>query len=196
MTSLKQSKPVIVFIIIFLMIALCVPRASAVPVLDPDIPYIADAEQPIDIFVNITSDLPINEVLLTYENPSNGLLNIEYMNMTSGSETNGTWHFAIPSQTYKGSLDLWVQASDISGASTRYPSTGSYDIELEGPEPSKPFPWNIVVIVAFLAVVLIATELIFKPGFYRPTGRQRAEALEKEDRERELEEGSGSGKNL
>ena len=165
-----------------------VPWASAIPVLDTDIPYVADAEQPIHIFVNITSDLPINEVLLTYVNPSNGLLNNEYMNLSSGNNTNGTWYFEIPIQKYKGSLEVWILASDISGISTRYPSSRSYDIELEGPEPSKPFPWNIVIIVAFLAVVLVVTELIFKPGFYRPTGRQRAQALEKEDQEREIEE--------
>ena len=159
--------------------------------LDPEIPSIADAEQPIHIFVNVTSDLPVNEVLLTYVNPSNGLLNIEYMNLSSGNNTNGTWYFEIPLQKYKGSLETWIIASDISGASTRYPSTGSYDIWLEGPEPTKPFPWNIVIIVAVLAVTLFATELIFKPGFYRPTGRQRAQALEEEDREKELEEGLG-----
>ena len=168
--------------------AICTPSISAIPVLDPEIPRTTDAEQNISIFVNIISELPVNEVILTYVNPSNGLLNNEYMNLSSGNNTNGTWHFEIPIQKYKGSLEVRILASDISGASTRYPSSGSYDIELEGPEPSKPFPWNILVIVAFLAVVLIVTELIFKPGFYRPTGRQRAEALEKEDQERELEE--------
>ncbi len=188
MTSLKQSKLAIFLVMVLLMPTLCVPSASAIPVMDLDIPYIADAEQNISIFVNITSDLPVNEVILTYVNPSNGLLNNEFMNLSSGTNTNGTWYFEIPPQKYKGTLELWILASDISGASARLPSTGSYDIELEGPEPSKPFPWNIVVIVAVLAIVLIVTELIFKPGFYRPTGRQKAQALEEEDRKKELEE--------
>ena len=188
MTSLKESSFAIFFAIIILMSSLCVPEVSAAPVLDTDIPRTADANETIDIFVNITSNQPIDEVNLYYENTANGSFNVESMVNISGTPTNGTWHFAIPPQAYKGSLDVWILASDISGASTRYPSTGSYEIEIDGPERAKPFPWNIVIMVAFLAIVLIATELIFKPGFYRPTGRQRAQALEEEDRKRELEE--------
>ena len=188
MTSLKESSFAIFFAIIILMSSLCVPEVSAAPVLDTDIPRTADANETIDIFVNITSNQPIDEVNLYYENTANGSFNVESMVNISGTPTNGTWHFAIPPQAYKGSLDVWILASDISGATTRYPSTGSYEIEIEGPERAKPFPWNIVVIVAFLAIVLVATELIFKPGIYRPTGRQRAQALEEEDRKRELEE--------
>ena len=181
------------------MLVLCVPLmsygTSAAPVMDIDYPVNADAEQPVHIFVNVSSELPVDELLLTYLNPSNDLLYNEYMNQTSGNETNGTWHFEIPAQKYKGSLEIWIIASDISGDSSRYPVSGAFTIQLDGPEPARPFPWSIVVIVAFLAVTLVATELIFKPGLYRPTGRQKAKALEEEDRKRELEEqdeGSGS----
>ena len=188
-TSLKQSSFAIFFVIIFLMSTVCVPEVSAAPILDTDIPRNADANQTINVFVNITSNLPIYEVKLYYENTENGSFNGgESMVNISGTSTNGTWHFAIPPQVYKGSIDVWILASDVSGTPTRYPSTGGHEIEIEGPERDKPFPWNIVVMVAFLAIVLVATELIFKPGIYRPTGRQRAQALEEEDREKELEE--------
>ena len=68
-----------------------------------------------------------------------------------------------------------------------YPPTGKYGIEIDGPSPST-FPWNWVFIGAFLLVVFIATELAFKPGFYRRTGRDKARALEEEDRQKEIEE--------
>ena len=191
----KQSGPVSLFVSLFisigtilLIISLCIPSAQAVPEIDVDLPYTADAEFPINVTVNVVSELNISHVNIYYENPSNGNYYNYPMNLTAGNLTNGTWYFSIPPQNYKGTLDVWIDARDISGVSDRYPSTGSFDIELEGPEPAKPFPWNIVIIVAFLAVTLIATELIFKPGFYRPTGRQRAQALEEEDRIRELEE--------
>ena len=105
-----------------------------------------------------------------------------------GNRTNGTWHYEIPPQIYKGSLRLRLFADDIAGNRTYLPgNTGYLNINLEGPEPVKEFPWNIVLIVIVLSITLIATELIFKPGFYRPTGRQRAKALEEEDRRREQE---------
>ena len=183
MISLNVSKLAIFFIIPILVFTPCVLTVSAIPVMQIDYPFNADAEQPVPIFVNITSDIIVNEVLLTYTNPANGNLNNEDMNLTSGNGINGTWYFEIPAQTYKGSLNVNIIAYDVSGASASY----DFIIHLEGPEPVKEFPWNIVVIVAFLAVTLVATELIFKPGVYRPTGRQKAAALEEEDRKRELE---------
>ena len=180
MISLNVSKLAIFFIIPILVFTPYVLTVSAIPVMQVDYPFNADAEQPVPIFVNITSDISVDEVLLTWTNPANGNLNNEDMNLTSG---NGTWYFEIPAQTYKGSLNVNIIAYDISGASASY----DFIINLEGPEPAKEFPWNIVVIVVFLAVTLVATELIFKPGFYRPTGRQRAQALEEEDRKRKLE---------
>ena len=166
------------------MILSCVSTASAAPVMDIDYPANADAEQSVHIFVNITSEPPVDEVLLVYENPSNGLRYYEDMNMTAGNETNGTWYFEIPAQIYKGSLNLNVLVTDISGVSANH----DFNINLEGPKLVKSFPWNIVIVVVFLGITLVATELIFKPGFYRPTGRQRAAALEEEDRKKELEE--------
>ena len=173
-----------------------VPGASATPVMDIDYPVNADAEQPIHIFVNITSDLPVyrggvngtgSGVLISYTNPSNNIPCYDYMELISGSETNGTWTFEIPPQLYKGTLEVSISASDISGDSTPMPPP-IFNINLDGPEPARSFPWSIVIMVAFLGIVLVATELIFKPGVYRKTGRQRAKALEEEDRKRESEE--------
>ena len=163
------------------------PGVNAIPVMEVDYPVNADAEQPIHVFVNITSSLPVDEVSITYTNPSNNIRYDYFMELISGNETNGTWTFEIPPQTYKGTLELSIYAVDISGSSTPTPPP-IYNINLEGPEPAKPFPWGIVIMVAFLAVTLVATELIFKPGVYRKTGRQRARELEEEDRKRELEE--------
>ncbi len=175
------------------MFTLCVPLtffspgASATPVMDIDYPVNADAEQPIHIFVNITSSLPVADVQITYTNPSNDIRFDYYMELISGNETNGTWTFEIPPQVYKGTLEVSIFASDISGASTPAPPP-IMNIYLDGPEQVRPFPWGIVIVVAFLGITLVATELIFKPGLYRKTGRQKAKALEEEDRKRELEE--------
>jgi len=170
------------------------PSATAIPVMDTDYPLNANAEQPIHVFANITSDISIDEVLLSYENPANGNLFNEFMVLKSGNTTNGTWTFEIPAQIYKGTIEFSIIAKDISGTSIRFPPSGLRTINLEGPEQERPFSWNIVVLAAFLAVALIATELIFKPGFYRPTGRQRARDLELEDQKRELEENEIHGK--
>lgn len=189
MISSSANKLAIIFIMASLMSILCIPIVNAAPVMDIDYPVNADATRPIHIFTNITSDLPVAEVMISYINPFNNIVYYEDMELVSGNETNGTWTFEIPPQLYEGMLEVSISASDISGDSTPTPAP-KFNINLLGPEPAKPFPWNIVLIVGFLAVTLIATELVFKPGFYRPTGRQKARALEEEDRKLELEGGS------
>ena len=173
---------------LLLAVLILLPSATALPLVDSDIPVNADATQPIPIFINVTSDLPVDQVLISYVNPENNNLVNDLMSFHSGNQTNGTWNYTVPRQNWKGTLEVWIIISDISGASVRVPSTGYVTINLEGPEKPKPFPWSIVLIVGFLAVALIATELIFKPGLYRKTGRQRAAELEEEDRKRELEQ--------
>lgn len=188
MTSLNVSKSIII-IMVLLMILPCVPAANAAPVMAIDFPVNANAQEPVHIFVNITSNPAVDEVQIYYVNPRNNIDIYEVMEIISGNNTNGTWHFIIPPQTYKGTLRVRVFATDIGGNTTYVPSRTDYvNINLDGPEPVKPFPWGIVIIVAFLGVTLVATELIFKPGVYRKTGRQKAKALEEEDRKRELEE--------
>ena len=189
MTLSNVNKLAIAFIMVLLMLLPCLPTANAVPVMDIDYNANADAEQPIYIFVNITSTLPVAEVSISYTNPSNNIRFDDYMELVSGNETNGTWTFEIPPQVYKGTLEVSISASDISGESTPAPPP-IFNINLDGPEPARQFPWGIVIVVAFLGITLVATELIFKPGVYRKTGRQKAKELEEEDRKRELEEDS------
>ena len=186
MTLSNESKLSIVFIMILLMLLPCVPAANAVPILDIDYLVNANAEDPIHIFVNITSDQPVDYVAIWYINSTSGNRYDDFMTFASGNSTNGTWNYTIPPMVYEGTLEFHVSASDIYGSSTPEPAPALH-ISLDGPEPTKPFPWNIIIIVAFLAVTLVATELIFKPGLYRPTGRQKAKALEEEDRKKELE---------
>jgi hypothetical protein len=102
----------------------------------------------------------------------------------SRRETNGRWIFGIPSQSWKGKVECRITAWDNASASTQYNAI----IEIIGDDPPKPFPWNWVLIIAFLGVALVVTELVFKPGLYRATGREKAKALEEEDRRREQEE--------
>lgn len=190
MTLSNTSKLAIVSIIVLVMLIPSVPEVHATPIIVPDIPRTANANETVWVFVNITSSTEdIYEVLLSYTNPANSnQMDERSYEPEAGNKTNGTWSFSIPAQTYKGTLEVSILATDNSGVSTRYPANGYYTITLDGPEKSKPFPWNLVLIVAFLAVTLVVTELIFKPGVYRPTGRQRAAALEEEDRIRELED--------
>ena len=161
------------------------PGASAAPIIDVDYPGNANAEYPIHIFANVTSDQTISYVKIWYINSTSGNRFDDFFTPPTGNNTNGTWTYTIPPMIYKGTLEFHVSSADNS-SSTLEPAPALY-INIEGPEPVKPFPWNIVVIVIFLAIVLVVTELIFKPGIYRPTGRQRAKALEEEDRKKELE---------
>jgi hypothetical protein len=171
------------------MASIYVPCAMAAPAFSSaGIPSDVQAGQPIHVFVNITSSTPIHEVLLTYNNPSTGQLNYDYMTLSEGNESEGVWVFEVPAQTWKGTLECHITAKDNAGASSQYPASGDAIIDILGAEQPKPFPWNWVIIIGFLAVTLVLTELVFKPGVYRLTGRERAKALEEEDRRREQEE--------
>jgi hypothetical protein len=165
----------------------CILPSSAMAIpqfTDTGIPDSTDAGQPIQIWVNITSDVPIKEVLLYYKNPTTGQEYYEIMALSEGNTTNGRWIFGIPSQSWKGKVECRITAWDNASASTQYNAI----IEIIGDDPPKPFPWNWVLIIAFLGVALVVTELVFKPGLYRATGREKAKALEEEDRRREQEE--------
>ncbi len=160
-------------------------NASAVPVFSRlGIPQTADAGQPIPVFVNLTSDVEIYEVRISYTNTISGISQtwIE-MNRTSGDNNTGTWSYMIPAQSWESSLNCIITAKDISGSSSQRSAT----IAIIGESEPKPFPWNIVLIIIFLGVVLVLTELTFKPGIYRKTGRQRARDLEEEDMRQEQE---------
>jgi hypothetical protein len=151
-------------------------------------PASADAGQPIHILVNISSPVQIREVggvVLYYRNPGTGQEDWVFMNLTVGSLTDGTWSYDIPAQPWAGQLQCYAEATDNGGLTGRYPASGYHAIELVGEEAPKPFPWNIAIIVCFLAVALIFTELAFKPGVYRQTGKDKARRLEEDDRLRE-----------
>lgn len=182
---MNKLAPVLILIILL-------PGAAGIPVMQSDIPVHADAGLPIHIFVNITSEEPVSHVQIYYVNPRDNIDYYDEMNMSSGNSTNGTWTFVIPPQGYEGTLDVRVFARDAGGNYSYVPSkTGYVTVSLDGPGPAKQFPWNIVFLVGFMAIVLVATELVFKPGFYRKTGRQRARELEEEDRKKDMENNSG-----
>jgi hypothetical protein len=170
---------------VFVLICILLPTVKAAPQLSgTGIPSTAQAGQPIPISINITSDFSVLEVLLTINNP----YSIEIMTLSEGNDTCGTWTFEIPAQPWKSQMEFSIKARDNNGSSY-YPNRDGYStIEILGDDPPKPFPWNWVLIIAFLGVAFVLTELVFKPGFYRATGREKAKALEEEDRKREQEE--------
>ena len=187
--SRKRNRCLVLGITILVFSCILPVSAMAVPAFtSTGIPSTGDAGQPIHVSVNLTSDVPVRDVLLVYNNPSIGQLSYEYMSLADGNETSGVWFFDIPAQPWEGCVECRITVRDNSGASSQYPASGNAIIEILGDEQPKPFPWKWVIIIAFLAVVLVLTELAFKPGFYRPTGRERARALEEEDRKREQEE--------
>lgn len=148
----------------------------------------AESGEPIPVSANLTSTVPVEFVRVFYQreewiNP----LDV-HLNLTGGDETNGTWTGQIPAQEWGGTLEYSIVVND---GLAYYPAQGKYTIEIEGPSQST-FPWKWVIIGAFLAVVFIATELAFKPGFWRSTGRDKARALEEEDRLKEMEESKNS----
>ena len=155
--------------------------AEAEPLIEPlSLPGTADASEPIPVFVNVSSQDYVYEVILSYRRPGDALPGYEYLYLTSGDHANGTWTGAIPEQIWEGSLNCHVIAKDNTGQS-RYPAQGSVTIQLEGESPST-FPWHIVIMVVGLIIVFVLTELAFKPGLYRQTGRDKARSLEEEDR--------------
>ncbi len=173
---------------------LSIPASAAPTVSSLEFPSSAEAGEPIHIRVNISSTIPIREspnaVELYYYNPGTGQENWASMNLTEGNLSAGTWSYDIPAQSWSGELRCQITATDIANAETSYPSSGYHRITIVGEEQPKPFPWNIVVVVGFLAAAMVLTELVFKPGLYRPTGRDKAKKLEEEDR---LKEDGGEG---
>ena len=144
------------------------------------IPVTADRGQPIPVSVNIVSDTEVYNVEVHYERENWVVPVSQNLTLVNGTRTNGTWAGEIPAQEWGGELTVnSITADDAI-------HTIDLTIEIEGAESG--FPWKWVIIGAFLVVVFIATELAFKPGFYRPTGRERARALEEEDRRKAQEE--------
>lgn len=155
---------------------------------DVSIPGTVDRDQPIPISVYITSDVEIRNVSVSYQREDwIGPLPV-YLVLVNGTSTNGTWTGEIPAQEWGGTITCSVLAygPNPDNHLAKHPSVGFTTIEIEGAESG--FPWKWVIIAAFLVVVFIATELAFKPGLYRPTGRERARALEEEDRRKAREE--------
>jgi len=177
------------FLGILLAVSLCEPAVWAVPIAtEIAMPVEAEAGQPILVWINLSSEVPVYEVLLNYYNPGTGQMGYEFMTLTAGNSTSGTWTYVIPAQPWEGELECRITAKDETGASAQFPESGPATIGIIGEEEPDEFPWNLVVAIIFLAVVLVITELIFKPGLYRPTGRDRAKALEEEDRKKEQAE--------
>jgi hypothetical protein len=190
--SRKRSKSFSIFFI-FLIMTLFVPEIMAAPVfVSTGIPSTVQSGEPIHIIIEINSTTPIRDglegVVLYFKIADTGQEDWVTMNLTSGNLTNGIWTYDIPSQSWEGSLECRITAKDNSGFSTQYPASSNAIIEIIGDEPPEPFPWNWVIIIAFLGIAFVVTELVFKPGFYRATGREKAKALEEEDRRREEEE--------
>ena len=147
-------------------------------------PRMAEAGQPIPIAISITDQVNITYVQVYYEREGDAFPSISDLNLTDGTRMNGTWSGEIPPQKWECTLTCSIIVDD---GLAKYPAQGSFFIDVDGPSPST-FPWNWVIIGAFLAVAFIATELAFKPRIWRPTGRERARALEEEDRRKALEE--------
>jgi hypothetical protein len=165
---------------------LCIGAVGANPVLhDVSVPGNAETGAPIPVSVNVTSDVPVELVQIYYQREDWISPLAVILNLTEGDAYNGTWSGALPAQEWSGSVEYSIVVNDGLGYYPPFP--GKEVIEIEGPTESH-FPWVWVIIGGFLVFVFIATELIFKPGFYRPTGRERARALEEEDRLREMEE--------
>ncbi len=175
---------------IFLIITLLSNSVSAAPAISiVEMPSSAEAGQAIHVEIAITSLAPISDlsdaVVLYYKNPGTGREDWIFLNLTGGNLSDGTWSCDIPAQPWSGELRCDVTAMDVHGDYAYFPTSGYHVIVLVGEDAPKPFPWNIAIIVCFLAVALIFTELAFKPGLYRTTGRDKARKLEEEDRLRE-----------
>jgi hypothetical protein len=171
-------------------------HATAAPQFtDVSIPNNAEAPLPIPVSVNITSEVNISGVFIHHEMEGDAWPTPTELNLINGSGMGGTWSGEIPARNRDGTLtySILVFGSDPDYYIAKYPSQGYATIVLEG-APSD-VPWSLIIIIGFLAFVLIATELAFKPGFWRPTGREKARALEEEDRRKAEEKEEPSNEN-
>ena len=189
-TSSRSRRSSLIVAVLVLLAVLAMPaHASAAPAITAEsMPAAADAGETVHILVRIVSDVQIrnaDSVILYYYNPGTGQESWVPMNLTAGNLTDGEWAFDIPAQSWGGEIHCQVTATDNAYGQSSYPSSGLHVITIVGEERPEPFPWNIVLIVSFLGAALVLTELVFKPGLYRPTGRERARELEEEDWERE-----------
>lgn len=181
----RKRKSKLFSAIAFALVILCaLPQSAwAVPQISPvDLPSSAETGVSIPIRVNITSDLPIQTVWFNYENATTGAFG--GIGAMVYNETSGLWSYDIPPQSWKSEMRCTIKVTD-----THDTAQYSFTIVILGEEEPKVFPWSLVITIIFLGVVLVLTELAFKPGLYRKTGREKAKELEEEDRKRELESG-------
>jgi len=195
--SRKRNSLAVIALAALLLLPAVMQCAGATPELtEIGIPGTVKSGRPIPVQVRLADNSGIDAVWLFYMNPTEDL----YTNRSMAwNATSGAWEHVIPAQTWKGIVE-WRLTVRYDNSSLNYPESGYGQIVIEGKSPPKPFPWNIVVTIAFLGVVLVMTELAFKPGFYRKTGRERARELEEEDRMKEMEamedrERGGEGRN-
>jgi hypothetical protein len=171
---------------------MCLPvvigNATAAPViLNTGVPASAPAGQPFNLSVTIRSSTSYLDTTITYRNPDTGDGGTLDMVLASGSYSDGVWSCEVPAPSWQGTIEYQIKASD-GIAPTYFPGVVEFgQIEIIGEEKPSEIPWHLVIMFVFLGVVLVLTELAFKPGVYRRTGRERARALEEEDREREQE---------
>jgi hypothetical protein len=191
-TSLKtrnrKSLPGTLAIALFLATFLFSWNAFASPVIsDASIPQSAQSGSPIPVYINMTSNNNDSyEVALYYEIEESAYPIKIQLSLLAGNYINGTWYGEIPPQEWGGLITCSVV---VDNGIARYPPQGTVSITVEGPRPSK-ISFELILLVIFLIIAFIVIELALKPGFWRPTGRERARRLEEEDRKREEEEKS------
>ena len=170
----------------FLVILLFSWNAFAAPVIsNASIPQNGQAGSPIPVYVNTTSyNNDSYEVALFYELEEGAFPVKILLLLSAGNYTNGTWFGEIPAQEWGGTIEVSVV---VDNGIARYPAQGTVSINVEGPRPSK-ISFELVFLVIILIIAFIVFELAFKPGFWRPTGREKARKLEEEDRKKEEEE--------
>jgi len=124
------------------------------------------------------------EVALYYEQWESAYPVKVQMSLLAGNYTDGAWFAELPAQEWGGTVTCSVV---VDNGAARYPSQGTVAITIDGPSRSK-ITSEMILLAVFLVIAFIALELAFKPGFWRPTGRERARKLEEEDRKKEEEE--------
>jgi hypothetical protein len=161
-------------------------NAFAAPAIsDASIPQNCQTASPIPVYVNTTSyNNDSYEVAVFYELEESAYPVKIQLSLSAGNYTDGTWFCELPAQEWGGTIKVSVV---VDNGIARYPAQGTVSITVEGPRPSK-ISSGLILLVIFLIFAFVAIELAFKPGFWRPTGREKARRLEEEDRKREEEE--------
>jgi hypothetical protein len=110
----------------------------------------AQVNQPIDIYANISSSLPLTDVKVYYMPVGSNTSLAIAMTLIAGNNTNGTWYVQIPAQSSPGTLYYHIWATDGNN-SAALPQSGDFAVVIQPVSELS----MVFAVVAMLFVVFV-----------------------------------------